>query len=151
MAHIFSLNRSDGGVPKLPVQEAMVTGTGMEGDHQRNRRHHGGPERALCLFSLEHIVTLQQEGHPIFPGSVGENVTLVGLEWETLAPGSRLRLGEVLVEVSSYTTPCETISASFDDERFKRISQKANPGWSRLYVRVLEPGRLRVGDQVTVL
>jgi MOSC domain-containing protein YiiM len=151
VAHIFSLNRSQGGVPKLPVREAMVTAGGMEGDWQEDRKHHGGPTRALCLYSLEQILALQAQGHPIFPGSVGENVTIVGLDWSALGPGVRLRLGEVEVEVTSYATPCSTIEDSFADHRFKRIAEKVNPGTSRLYARVLRAGTLRVGDAVEVV
>ena len=149
---IYQLNCSGGGVPKLPVAEARLTKTGLEGDRQAHRLFHGGPERALCLYALEHIRALQAEGHPIYPGSVGENVTIEGLDWSSLAPGSRLALGdEVVVEISSYTTPCKTIKASFVDEGFKRISQKIHPGESRLYARVLQTGRLAVGHQVRVL
>jgi MOSC domain-containing protein YiiM len=147
---IFQLSRSGGGVPKLAVREAMLTPDGLEGDWQRNRRHHGGPERALCLYALERILELQGEGHPIFPGSVGENVTTVGLDWARLEPGARLALGdEVVVEISSYTNPCKIIAASFVEGGFKRISQKVHPGDSRLYARVLRPGRLSVGQLIT--
>ena len=149
---IFQLNRSGGGVPKLAVREAFLAETGLEGDRQRDLRFHGGPQRALCLFPLELILELQAEGHPIFPGSVGENVTVSGLEWGCLAPGARLSLGgEALVEVTSYTTPCKKIAASFADGDFKRISQKARPGDSRLYARVLREGRLAVGHAVKLL
>ncbi|HEX8556608.1 MAG TPA: MOSC domain-containing protein [Pyrinomonadaceae bacterium] len=151
-ARIFQLNVSRGGVPKLAVREAALTPDGLEGDRQRNRRLHGGPERALCLYALERVLELQAEGHPIFPGSAGENLTLVGLDWALLAPGSRLALGrEALVEVTSYTKPCKIIAASFREGDFKRISQKLHPGHSRLYARVLSPGRLAVGDRVSVL
>ena len=139
-------------MPKLAVREAALTPDGLEGDRQRNRRLHGGPERALCLYALERVLELQAEGHPIFPGSAGENLTLVGLDWALLAPGSRLALGrEALVEVTSYTKPCKIIAASFREGDFKRISQKLHPGHSRLYARVLSPGRLAVGDRVSVL
>ncbi|HEX6183939.1 MAG TPA: MOSC domain-containing protein [Pyrinomonadaceae bacterium] len=149
---IFQLNLSNGGVPKLAVREAVLTPAGLEGDRQRDRRYHGGPERALCLYALERVLELQAEGHPIFPGSVGENLTLVGLNWSRLAPGAQLALGdEALVEVASYTSPCKNIAASFHDGDFKRISQKLRPGHSRLYARVLRPGRLAVGDRVRVL
>jgi MOSC domain-containing protein YiiM len=149
---IFQLNRSDGGVPKLAVREALLTPNGLEGDRQRNLRYHGGPKRALCLFALERIVELQAEGHPIYPGSVGENITLVGLDWSKLAPGTRLALGdEVLIEISSHAGPCKTIAESFVDGKFKRISQKVFPGHSRLYARVLQTGRLAVGQSVKVL
>jgi MOSC domain-containing protein YiiM len=149
---IFQLNRSGGGVPKLGVREAFLAETGLEGDRQSDLRFHGGPERALCLFPLELILELQAEGHPIFPGSVGENVTVSGLEWARLTPGSRLALGdEALVEIASYTSPCKTIAASFTGGDFKRISQKVRPGDSRLYARVLRPGRLAVGHAVKLL
>ena len=148
---IFQLNLSNGGVPKLAVREAVLTPGGLEGDRQRNLRYHGGPDRALCLFALERVLELQAEGHPVFPGSAGENLTLVGLEWSLLIPGARLALGEeALVEVTSYTAPCKTIAASFHGGDFKRISQKLRPGHSRLYARVLHPGRLNVGDHVRV-
>jgi MOSC domain-containing protein YiiM len=149
---IFQLNSSRGGVPKLAVREAVLTPEGLEGDWQRDRRYHGGPERALCLFALERILELQGEGHPIFPGSVGENVTTVGLDWSRLEPGARLALGdEVVVEVSSYAGPCQTIAASFIGGKFKRISQKLHPADSRLYARVLRTGRLAVGQTVRLL
>ena len=149
---IFQLNVSDGGVPKLAVREAVLTQGGLEGDRQQDLRYHGGPKRALCLFALERVLELQAEGHPIFPGSVGENLTVVGLDWTRLVPGARLALGEeAIVEITSYTSPCKHIAASFREGDFKRISQKVHPGHSRLYARVLRPGRLAVGQPVTLL
>ena len=145
---VTGLQRSNGGVPKLPVESAVVSAQGMEGDRQRNRRFHGGPTRALCLYSLERIDGLVAEGHPIEPGAVGENVTIAGLPWERVRPGARLDIGAVEVEVTSYTAPCANIAAAFLDGRFVRISQKAHPGWSRVYVRILREGRIRVGDPV---
>jgi MOSC domain-containing protein YiiM len=148
-AHIFQINRSDGGVPKGPIREARVTILGLEGDRHNDTVHHGGPERALCLYALERIVDLQAEGHPIYPGSTGENVTLVGLDWAQVVPGTRLRLGEeVQVEITRYTTPCQKIAASFAGGQIQRMSQDAHSGWSRVYARVLSPGTIRVGDAV---
>lgn len=149
---IFQLNSSDGGVPKLPVEEAEVTPTGLVGDRQARRKIHGGPERAVCLFSLERIEELQREGHPITPGSAGENITVRGLDWSKLEPGVRLALGdEVVLEITSYTNPCNTIADSFIKRNFRRIAQKKHPGYSRLYARVLTTGRLRTGQTVRLL
>jgi MOSC domain-containing protein YiiM len=150
-ATIVSLNRSNGAVPKLPVAEARVTTRGLEGDRQRDLKHHGGPDRALCLYSLECIEALRREGHPIAPGSIGENVTIAGLAWERVTPGARLRLGEVEVEVTAFTEPCNTIRFSFRDRKSIRVSEAAAPGWSRVYVRVLREGALRVGDVVELV
>lgn len=150
--YIFQLNCSDGGVPKKPVREAELTPTGLACDRQAHLKIHGGPERALCLYALEQITALQDEGHPIYPGSIGENVTIVGLDWKTLAPGQRLALGDdVIIEISSYAGPCQTIRNSFMDGKFKRISQKKHPGESRLYARVIKTGKLMTGQKVRVL
>jgi len=149
---IFQLNSSPGGVPKLAVREATVTPNGIKGDEHNFPEIHGGPERALCLYPLEHIVEFQAQGHPIFPGAAGENVTVSGLDWEKVVPGVQLALGEeVLVEVTRYTTPCNSMEPSFSDSNYGRLSQKANPGWSRVYARVLRTGRIAVGQEVRLI
>ena len=141
----------EGGVPKHAVPSARIHSEGVDGDRQRYLQFHGGPQRAVSLYSAEHIAALQAEGHPISPGSTGENLTISGLTWETLAVGDRLRVGaELAIEITDYASPCENIGASFTDGRFKRISQKVHPGWSRLYARVIQPGTVRTGDTVEV-
>lgn len=149
---VVSLNVSPGGVPKLPVPAARVTQLGMEGDRQAHPDIHGGPERALCLFSADVIAGLQAEGHPIAPGTAGENVTIAGLDWALVQPGTRWRLGgEVEIEVTRPTTPCKTIRGSFRDGEFNRIHHALHPGESRVYARVLREGTVRVGDPVVPL
>ena len=151
-ARVHQLSVSGGGVPKLPVAQAEVTAGGIVGDRQRNRLFHGGPRRAVCLFALEEIERLRAEGHPVAPGTTGENVTVAGLPWERVRPGARLALGaEVVLEVTSYTAPCKNIGPSFRDGDFTRISQKLHPGESRVYARVLAPGIVRTGDPVVLL
>jgi MOSC domain-containing protein YiiM len=145
---IVSINVSRGGVPKRPVLEVLASPSGLEGDGQRDRRHHGGPDRALCLYSMERIEALQREGHSIAPGTTGENLTIRGLDWDAIVPGVRLRAGGVTMEVTAYASPCKSIRPSFADENSNRISQQLHPGWSRVYARVVEPGELRVGDSV---
>lgn len=149
--HVHQINVSDGGVPKLPVLEAKVSKEGIQGDRQRNRKVHGGPDRAVCLFSVELIERMQDEGHSIDAGSSGENLTLAGLAWDSLEPGTRLKIGpDVQLEVASYCAPCEWNARWFRDGDISRISQKSNPGWSRLYARVLRTGVVRPGDVVVV-
>lgn len=139
----------NGGVPKHPVPTAEITIDGVRGDRQRDREHHGGPRRAVSLYSAERIAALQAEGHPIAPGTTGENLTISGLDWEQLAIGDRLLIGSwVELEITDYTTPCNTIAGSFQRGWFSRISQRLYPGWSRLYARVISEGEVRVGDPV---
>ena len=93
--HITGLQRSAGGVPKLPVGHARVRTGGMDGDRQANRKYHGGPDRALCLYSQDRLDALSAEGHPVGRGALGENVTIAGLSWDLVQPGARLRIGTV--------------------------------------------------------
>jgi MOSC domain-containing protein YiiM len=152
VARIVQINRSPGGVPKQPVASAQITAAGLEGDRQANLKFHGGPDRALCLWSLEVIETLQRQGHPIAPGSAGENLTLAGLDWAALGPGSQLVLGDsVRIEVTDYAAPCRKNMRWFSDRRFSRISQRHAPGHSRLYARVLQGGAVATGDRVEVV
>jgi MOSC domain-containing protein YiiM len=145
---LHSINVSNGGVPKLSRRVAAVRIGGVEADRQRDLRYHGGPTRAVCLYSLELIRALQAEGHAIEVGCIGENFTLSGVPWEKMVPGAKLEVGEVQLELSSYAGPCNNLRPYFSDGDFARVSQKVNPGWSRLYARVLREGTVRVGDAV---
>ncbi|HYN40993.1 MAG TPA: MOSC domain-containing protein [Thermoanaerobaculia bacterium] len=149
VGRVHSLNVSGGGVPKRPVPEAYVTKDGLRGDTQADLRYHGGPERAVSLFSFNVIERLRAEGHAIAPGTAGENVTISELEWELVAPGARLEFeGGVVLEVTSYCVPCGKIRASFADGKIHRINQEDHPGESRVYARVVAEGTLREGEAV---
>lgn len=151
LPHIHQVSVSDGGVPKLAVSTALVTARGLAGDRQRNRKYHGGADRAVCLYSLEVIEALRAEGHSIGPGSSGENLTLAGLAWPQVKPGDRLTIGAaVQLEIMSYTTPCRLNGQWFKGGDYGRISQNLYPGWSRVYARVLREGIVSQGDPVLV-
>jgi MOSC domain-containing protein YiiM len=151
-ARIVQISVSPGGVPKTSVAETRVTVSGVEGDGHRHPALHGGPDRAVCLYAMEAIRGLQAEGHGVAPGSLGENVTVEGLDWDAVVPGARLRLGEaVVLEVTRYTNPCVNITHAFRDGDYARVSQKRHPGWSRVYTRVLAAGTIRAGDPVLLL
>ena len=146
---VAAINISNGGVPKRRVSGAQVSRLGLEKDTQDDKKHHGGPERAVCLYSLERIRSLQTEGHPIDIGTAGENVTVEGIDWERIVPGVTIRIGEqLLLEVVSFTNPCKTIRASFIAGEFIRIAQKLHPGWSRVYARVMVEGQIHFGDRI---
>lgn len=149
---IVQLSVSPGGVPKTAVASARVTLLGLEGDSHRDSEHHGGPERAVCLYAMEAIDALRLEGHRVEPGAIGENVTVEGLDWTLVAPGAHLRLGaDVLLQVTRFTSPCANIRSFFLDGDYSRVSEKRHPGWSRVYARVVTPGAVRRGDPVEVL
>ncbi len=98
IGRLESVNTSRGGVPKTSMLEALITPYGVSGDSQHDVADHGGPDRAVVLFSLEVIRDLQAEGHAVAPGTTGENLTVSGLDWASLGPGTRIRVGGVRLE-----------------------------------------------------
>jgi len=153
---VAAVHRSAGGVPKVEVRGPVGVGPdGLDGDRQKVRRHHGRPSQALCLWSAEVISALAAEGHPVAPGSTGENLTLSGVDWRVLRPGVRLVLGEgddaPVAEVTGWADPCRTIAGSFLDGAFRRIDHARHPGCSRAYAAVVRPGEVSAGTPVTVL
>ena len=150
MGLIHSINISRGGVPKLPVDTSTITSNGIEGDSQNDLKFHGGIDKAVCIYSLDLIKALNLEGHNIFTGSTGENLTIEGLDWGKLKSGVKLILGDALIELTKEATPCKTISSSFISGDFSRISGSKYPGWSRWYASVIKEGTIRVGDEVSL-
>ncbi len=151
-AQIEQINvNPNGGVPKQSVDSARLLTDGVEGDRQNHRRFHGGPMRAVCLYSLELIEELRAEGHTIEPGSTGENLTISGLDWSVLQSGVILQIGKAQIELTKTAAPCQQIAGSFDEGEFGRISQKTHKGWSRWYAKVLVEGEVRAGDEVLIL
>ncbi len=150
VGRIASLNVSDGGVPKLPVAKARLGWRGLAGDRQAHPKIHGGPERAVCLLALEVIEKLRAEGHPIAPGTIGENVTLEGVDYGSLVAGTRLALGDTaVIQLTKHAKPCHQIVASFVDGAIDRVA--AGTPFARFYARVLVEGDLARGDEVRVL
>ncbi len=147
---VAQLNVSNGGVPKRPVEVAEVGDRGLVGDRQEARQHHGRPLQALCLWSADVIDALRVEGHPIEPGLAGENITISGIDWASIQPGTQLLIGDVLAEISAWSTPCVKNAPWFLDRDFNRMNHDRHPGWSRAYAWVREPGTVRQGDKVIV-
>ncbi len=141
---------STDGVPKRAVDRLVVRTTGIDGDAQRNLLHHGGPDRVVCMLGWDVIEAIAAEGHPISPGSTGENLTVEGLDWSALGIGWRLELdGGVVLEVTEFAAPCRTIQGSFADHKYARLGQAKHPGSSRLYARVLVEGTIVAGEGLT--
>jgi len=147
---VHRINVSDGGVPKLPVENALVSADGLEGDRQQSQGH-GGTDRAVLLLGLDLIDALKAQGHAIEPGSTGENLTLTGLDWRSVPLGSRFVFENgVELEALSYAPPCATIAASFRDGDFRQLDVQVYPGQGRICTRVLREGAIRNGETVRV-
>jgi MOSC domain-containing protein YiiM len=151
MGLVAAIHVSDGGVPKRPVGAATIGPRGLSGDRQATPKLHGRPWQAVCLWSAEVIDGLRAEGHPIFPGAAGENLTVRGIDWSSVVPGTHLAVGDsVVLEVTAYAVPCKKNAAWFLGGDFTRMGQDRHPGSSRVYAGVVSTGEVRPGDEVTV-
>lgn len=154
---IASINVSHpGGVPKRPIDRTLITTRGLIGDGQRTKEPvHGGPEKAVCLFGVEQIRRVNADGHHLYPGAIGENLTLSGLDLGGLREGDRLRIGPTesgpIIQLSEPAAPCKNIAGSFEDWRIARVSHKVRPEDSRWYARVLREGPVVSGDPIELL
>lgn len=147
---VVGLHVSKGGVPKTAVATAEVGPRGIVGDRQASRVHHGRPWQALCLWSREAIDRLVGEGHPIAPGLAGENVVLEGFDWAEAKPGTLLRVGSVVAEITIATLPCRKNAPWFRDAKFNRMHHETEAGVSRMYAAVLTPGSIALDDTVVL-
>ena len=145
---LAQVNVSDGGMPKLPVLMARVTRDGLEGDWQRNRKYHGGPDRAVCIYSEELYDELRDAGVAMAPGSVGENFTTRGLDLRKLAKGDRLRVGGeggCVIEITNVRVPCRQLG-KWDPELPELIVGRS--GW---VARVVVEGGVKAGDVIELM
>jgi len=143
---LTQLNSSSGGMPKRAILAAFVTANGVPGDWQHDRKHHGGPVRAICLFSEELYAWLRDDyGIDLANGSVGENFTTRGIDLDQLGPGDRLRAGDCTIEITDVRIPCRNLTQWHKD--LHRIIQ-GRSGW---VAKVVEPGDVKPGDEVELL
>lgn len=148
MGEVVQISGSGGGLPKTPLLSAHVDKSGVVGDRQATRRHHGAPFQALCLFSAEVIDEFAAQGHPITYGSAGENITIRGLDWAGLRAGIVIEIGNVTCRLTAPAVPCSQNLPWFTDGDFSRLSHTKHPGHSRWYAAVVEGGTIDAGDAV---
>jgi MOSC domain-containing protein YiiM len=147
---VESLQASGGGVPKVSIESAAIGSAGIIGDVQGNRRHHGRPWQAICLYSSDLIRSLRDEGHAIVAGATGENITVSGIDWARMRGGLTITIGDAELRTSSPAAPCRKIAGCFTGGNWNRIDHVERPGWARWYAAVLRGGTVAPGDSVTV-
>lgn len=140
-----------GGAPKPNVSTLDIRTNGCIGDYQRDKKHHGGPNRAVCIFSQDVIEDLNSEGHPIKAGDCGENIVVSGLDWNSLSPGAQLHIGDCILRIHSDAPPCKTIRHAFTDGSFSVISYKKFPNRTRWYCSVVKEGIVSLGESVLLV
>lgn len=104
-----------------------------------------GGKRQVSLLSEESIEEMRKLGLEVGPGDFAENLTVTGIRIFTLPPGTKLRAGEVLLEVTQIGKHCHTKCAIF-----KQVGKCIMPQQG-VFARVLEGGIIRPGDEIEVV
>ena len=139
------------GIFKGPVAATVrVTRLGLTGDAVVDTDNHGGVDQAVYVYgTLDYAWWAATLGADLAPGTFGENMTIEGLESAALSVGDRLRVGDVVLEVTAARIPCSTLAARMGDPTFvKRFRHAERPG---VYCRVIEEGAVSVGAPVEYL
>jgi MOSC domain-containing protein YiiM len=143
-AILTQVNVSPGGMPKFPVLSAHVSIDGIASDRQRIAKIHGGPNRAVCLYSEELYEWLRSRGVSVSNGDIGENFTTRGLDLATLKTGDRLRVGQCTIEITKVREPCSRLR-KWDEDLPEIIV--GHSGWM---AKVIEEGAVKPGDAIEI-
>ncbi len=141
----------DGPVMVTPARAKGLGMVGLAGDRVYDVRNHGGPDQAVYAYAREDLDFWEAElDQPLGNGVFGENLTTEGVDVNSALIGERWRIGpDVILEVSCPRIPCGTFQGWLAQAGWiKRFTQAARSG---TYLRVIEPGEIRAGDQVEVV
>jgi len=148
------------GIDKRPVEgPVMVTRphaagmgmVGLAGDRVYDVRNHGGPDQAVYAYAREDLDFWEAElGRALPNGVFGENLTTEGIDVNAALIGERWRIGpDLILETSAPRIPCGTFQGWLARAGWiKRFTLAARPG---PYLRVIEPGEIRAGDQIEIV
>jgi MOSC domain-containing protein YiiM len=142
--HVMAVCISEGGIPKQVIEAAEVSANGLEGDGHDHDKHNR-PHRAVLIQDMELLADLEREGFPVAPGVLGENLTTQHLDVQHREVGTRLEFeaGPTL-ELTEPRKPCFVLDQIHPD------LQEAVAGRGGFLARVIVPGRVFVGQRITV-
>ena len=136
---------------KEPVfGNVQINKLGIIGDEQADKKHHGGYDKAICLYSFEHYAYWENRlDKKLPPSSFGENLTISGFLEDSLCIGDTLQIGEVILEISQPRQPCYKLSYIHGIEKLPLWIQET--GFTGYYARVIKEGSINSDDQITLL
>jgi MOSC domain-containing protein YiiM len=117
----------------------LLSAANFEGDAQADLVHHGGPDKAVNAYCIEHYPYWQRELNRQLPnGAFGENMTLQNMTEDTVCIGDIYRIGEAVVQVSQPRQPCFKLGMKHGAPDLPHKVMQT--GYTGYYFRVLEPG-----------
>jgi MOSC domain-containing protein YiiM len=128
------------GICKTPASGPVNLGNlGFEGDGVGDIKHHGGRDKAVCFYSIDHYFYWEKVLGIILPAAAfGENLTISGLLEEDVCIGDVFELGTAVVQVTQPRQPCKTLAARYG--RVDMVKLVVDSGRTGFYCRVLQEG-----------
>lgn len=139
------------GIFKEPVAGRVALRTlNLDGDGQADLTVHGGEDKAVYCYPVEHYEYWKKELERELPmGMFGENFTTEGLLEKDAHLGDRFRVGSAEVVVTQPRLPCYKLGVRFDaDDMVKRFLASGRTGF---YVAVARQGQVGAGDEIAVI
>lgn len=118
----------------------------IEGDGVADLVHHGGVDKAVLAYSVDHYAQWQSEWNvtELPYGAFGENLSVLGLTEDDVCIGDVWRLGDVRMQVSQPRQPCWKLGRRWSRPLLpKRVIETRRTGW---YLRVISPGSAAAGE-----
>ncbi|WP_338752753.1 MOSC domain-containing protein [Bacillus sp. FJAT-52991] len=140
----------DTGICKESVNEAFLTKEGFIGDGVADLKHHGGPDRAVCVYPYEHYKLWEQEFQTTLPtATFGENLTVTHMLEQDVHIGDIYQLGDAVIQITQGRVPCSTITKRTNlTPLLKRIVET---GFTGYLCRVLQEGTVQTNSSITLL
>ncbi|HEX7741022.1 MAG TPA: MOSC domain-containing protein [Sphingobium sp.] len=141
-------------IAKQPLAGSVRIGwQGLDGDAVGDRVHHGGWDKAIHLYPIDHYDWWRERkpDHPLLAasGAFGENIASRGMTEEEICLGDRFSLGSAIVEVSHGRQPCWKLDHRFGErDVMATIVKTARSG---LYFRVLREGDAEAGMRMELV
>jgi MOSC domain-containing protein YiiM len=139
------------GICKKPVSgQVTLRALGFDGDGVADTKNHGGPDKAICVYSLDHYPFWEKTlGVRLPAAAFGENLSVSNLKEDDVCIGDIFLLGTATVQISQPRQPCTTLAARYG--RNDLVKLVINSGFSGFYFRVLQEGEVRVGAPLVLV
>lgn len=136
---------------KEPVDGEVYLGRrNLEGDQQADLRHHGGPEKAVCVYPSEHYPYWAEElGLNLGPAAFGENFTIKGQTEREACIGDIYEVGEATLQITQPRSPCWKLARRWHVKELATMFEVT--GYTGWYLRVLETGHVARGQPVQLV
>jgi MOSC domain-containing protein YiiM len=145
------------GIYKEPHSGPVMARTlGLDGDMQANHEVHGGPRKAIYVYPAEHYAFWRGElGEIPLPwGVFGENLTVEGLDEDSVDVGDRFQAGDAEFEVTTPREPCFKLGLKFEAlgiAHMAMIKKFWKSERSGFYLAVLKEGMVQAGDEMKLV